>query len=51
MAVDIGFVVPVKIRTGKKKRGSPPSIILDPDPTKITALAQKKCPSEDIRGL
>jgi len=53
----IGPVQLVQILAGNQKRSNPSAlpvtlcVIADPHITQITAVAQKECPSKDVRGL
>lgn len=51
LAVSILLVKSVQILAPDHKRGNPLSVILDPDPVEVAALAQEESPSIDVRGL
>jgi len=50
-AIDIGSVMLVKVCTGEQERGNLSSVGSEPDFVQVSAHAQVKRPSEDVRGL
>jgi len=51
LAGTVFLIEPVQIRTGNLKGGNPSHRVLDPDALQAPALAQKKRPDENVRGL
>ncbi len=50
-AVSVLLVQSIQTFTGNQKRGDRPAIVSKPDPAQLCTLAQKECPSKNIRGL